>query len=158
MLYVHKLFESQHKFIEEVTEQMVDINDEEKDNQCNNKKSNIRRISSLINIISRPFFKLIDVFSPLFCIILYTQLIICACYIPVILSPLDFNHFSTLLETLTLQCCYCIPECKYVGPDIYISTVLAIFMPITRLSDAKKSPSCSCLKNISLIMNLSYLF
>ena len=52
-----------------------------------------------------------------------------------------------LLETMTVYCCYFLIECNYTSPIVYSSNVLAIFIPITLFSDAKKHPHVLALNN-----------
>ena len=78
---------------EEVVAEKIDINDEEKQKNEMTKEFKRWRLASLnINIVW-PFVKLIGVFSSLLFIISSVSLVICACFLPVILRPLSYNTY-----------------------------------------------------------------
>ena len=80
----------------------------------------------------------IGVFASLLSFPSSVALFICACFLPVILSPCSSYFVAALLETLTLYCCYYLVGCNNASPVVDSSTVLAIFMPIIGFSVAKK--------------------
>ena len=95
---------------------MVDINNKEKDNDCNKK-------------ISMALFKVH------WCVCLPSLH-------SLIFFFLSWAHVltifvSAMIWTLTLYCCYCILECNNVRLFVDRSSVLAAFMTITGFSDAK---------------------
>ena len=58
---------------------------------------------------------------------------------------------------MTLYCCYYIPGRNNIRPVAVSYATLAIFMPITGLSDTKTPPSCSFLKIITSMMNFTII-
>ena len=71
----------------------IDINDEEKEKNEMTKEFKRWRLASLnINIVW-PFVKLIGVFSYLLFVLSSIALVICACFLPVILIPLSYNPY-----------------------------------------------------------------
>ena len=137
MSCVDKLVERQQEVKEEVMLDIVDINDGDKDNECNEKNPRNEYLLRWTQALHGPSLSWLVCLTPSspFLHPLHSLFVIVSLL-------LSWYHYltilvSAMLENLTLYLCYCPLWCNYVSLVVDRAAVLAAFMNITGFSNAK---------------------